>query len=128
MIKLPYKNLKIWEKGMVLVKLIYELTKKFPKEEIYGLTSQIRRSGISIPSNIAEGSQRGSDKDFANFILIAKGSLAELETQIILAADFTYIQNDELEIILSKTDELDKMLLAFHKKLTAPRSPLTAKM
>ncbi len=128
MIKLPYKNLKIWEKGMALVKLIYQLTKKFPKEEIYGLTSQIRRSGISIPSNIAEGSQRGSDKDFANFILIAKGSLAELETQIILAEDFNYIQNNELEEALNKTDELDKMLLAFHKKLTAPRSSLTAKI
>lgn len=121
MIKLPYKELKIWQKGMDLAKSIYKLTRSFPKEEAYGLTSQIRRSAISIPSNIAEGSQRISDKEFSNFILISKGSLAELETQLILAKDFNYADEIEMENLLRTSEELNKMLFAFHKKLTAAR-------
>lgn len=127
MIKLPYKKLKIWEKGISLVKKIYELTKTFPKEEIYGLTSQMRRSAVSIPSNIAEGSQRISDKEFSNFILIAKGSLAELQTQLIIAEGFKYIEKNNFEKIIIETEELDSMLLGFYKKLTAYRFPLSAR-
>ena len=122
MFKGPYKNLQIWQKGMEMAKNLYSLTKKFPKEELYGLTSQIRRSSLSIPSNIAEGSRRISDKEFANFILIARGSLAETETQIILAEEFDYINKNELDSILKAIDELDKMIFAFHKKLLAPSS------
>lgn len=106
---------------MELVRHLYVMTKEFPRDEVYGLTSQIRRSAISIPSNIAEGSQRVSDKEFAHFILIAKGSLAELETQLILAKDFKYEGESELEKLLNLCDELSKMLFAFHQKLIANR-------
>lgn len=94
---------------------------------MYGLTSQIRRSSISIPSNIAEGSQRISDKEFSNFILIAKGSLAELQTQVILAEDLEYISNNDAERIIKETEELDSMLLSFYKKLTASHLSLNAR-
>lgn len=87
MLNLPYQKLHIWGKAMLLAKKIYVITSQFPKQEIYGMTSQMRRAAVSIPSNIAEGSQRGTNKDFANFIGIARGSLAELETQFILARD-----------------------------------------
>ena len=106
---------------MDLVKKIYKITKKFPKDELYCLTSQVRRSAISIPSNIAEGSQRGSDKEFAHFVLITKGSLAELETQIILSEDSKYITNSTMENIILDINELQKMLYSFHIKLTANR-------
>ena len=80
-----YKDLTVWQKSIELVTEIYELTKKFPKEEIYGLTSQIRRAAISIPSNIAEGKMRGGNIEFRRFLLIAFASGAELETQLIIS-------------------------------------------
>ena len=82
-----YKELKVWQKGRELVKFIYELTNKFPKEEIYSLTSQIRRAAISIPSNIAEGAGHFSNKEFSRFLEIAYASSCELDTQIILSFD-----------------------------------------
>ncbi len=119
MIKLPYKELKIWKKGLELTRLIYEATFKFPIEEKYGLTSQIRRSAVSIPSNIAEGSQRKTDKEFSKFIAIAKGSLAELETQLIIFKMLKYFKTNEYENLMIRINELNKMLIAFYKKLTA---------
>ena len=104
---------------MELVKLIYALTKKFPKEEIFGLSSQMRRAAVSVPSNIAEGSQRTSDKDFAHFILMAKASLAELETQLLVAKDQKYPCDQDIENALQKADEIGKMLFALHCKLTS---------
>ncbi|OGJ55634.1 four helix bundle protein [Candidatus Peribacteria bacterium RIFCSPHIGHO2_02_FULL_52_16] len=115
---MPFQKLLIWQKGMDLVKLVYVVTKSFPKEEIYGLTSQSRRSAISIPSNIAEGSQRTSEKEFANFILMAKGSLAELHTQMLAAHDLGFISQEQIKLVLEKIIELDRMLYAFYKKLT----------
>lgn len=85
-----YENLIVWQKSMDLVIAVYALTGKFPKEEIYGLTSQMRRAAISIPSNIAEGSRRSSRKDFRNFLLNAYGSGAELETQIRIAKRLSF--------------------------------------
>lgn len=85
-----YKNLIVWQKSMRLVLDVYAVTVQFPKLEIYGLTSQMRRSAVSIPSNLAEGSKRGSKKDFRNFILIALGSTAELETPYSPRAWFCY--------------------------------------
>ncbi|MFA7681915.1 MAG: four helix bundle protein [Candidatus Peribacteraceae bacterium] len=117
MLQLPFKKLKIWEKGMNLAKEVYKISKNFPKEELYGITSQIRRSAVSIPSNISEGSQRTSNKEFANFILIAKGSLAELETQLLLAKDFGYIEEKDMDVLQEYMSELGKMLYAFHRKL-----------
>jgi four helix bundle protein len=118
MLKLPFQKLVIWQKAMQLASGIFVATKLFPESESFGLTSQIRRAGNSVPSNIAEGSQRGSNKDFAKFILVAKGSLAEVQTQLILAHNFGYLTEKKLDPLLQSADELSRMLFAFHKKLT----------
>lgn len=119
MIRLPFKKLDVWKKSMTLTKNIYSLTKEFPREELYCLTSQMRRCAISIPSNIAEGSQRTSEKEFRNFLLISKGSLAELETQMLLAIEFKYIQETLAKKILTDADEIGKMLHGLQSKLTS---------
>lgn len=119
MLAMSYKKLKVWQRGMELVKVIYEFTASFPKEELYGLVSQMRRSAISIPSNIAEGSQRTSNKEFANFVLIAKGSLSELETQVLAAQMLKYGSTDD---ILMYIDTLSRMLHTFHSKLVTHNS------
>jgi len=94
-----YKNLIVWQKSMDLVILIYEMTKKFPREEIYGISGQMKRAVISIPSNIAEGSRRSSRKDFRNFLINAYGSGAELETQIQITKRLRFeIQENYLKI------------------------------
>ena len=104
---------------MQLVQSVYAVTKGFAKEELYGLTSQIRRSAVSIPSNIAEGSQRTSDKEFSHFILIARGSLAELITQLLIAVNVGYIRESDILKIMNECDELSRMLHALYSKLTA---------
>lgn len=126
MTKLPFQKLEVWQKAMVLAKKIYVATKDFPKEEQYGLTSQMRRAVISVASNIAEGSQRSSDKDFANFLAIARGSLAELQTQCIFTQDIHILSEDTAKEIIEQIEELRRMLHAFHGKLTASRQPLPA--
>jgi len=90
-----FTKLKVWQESMDLVELIYQLTKQFPKEEIYNLVSQINRSAVSIPSNIAEGKGRNSDKEFKQFLYIARGSLFELRTQLELARRLGYINSDK---------------------------------
>ncbi len=105
-----FEDLKIWQKGMELVKLIYKITLNFPQNEIFALTSQIRRSAISIPSNIAEGKGRGSTKEFVNFLHISLGSLYELKTQIDIAKSLSYVDNKDFSIIDDKIIELDKMI------------------
>jgi len=107
-----YKSLIVWQKSIVLTKEIYILTSQFPKEEIYGLVNQIRRSVVSIPSNIAEWNQRQTQKEYKNFLYIAKGSCAELETQIIIAKELGFIVDHTSEEILKKIEELLKMLSA----------------
>ena len=119
MITFSFQDLKIWQKGIELVDLVYEITDSFPQKELYGLASQSNKSAVSIPSNIAEGSQRTTDKDFANFILIAKGSLAELHTQMIIAKRRGYIAARHEKVIFLRIEELNKMLYSFHKKLKA---------
>jgi len=103
-----YRDLIVWRKSMDLAKQIYFVTKDFPKEEVYGLTSQIRRCAVSIPSNIAEGKGRGGDKEFVRFLQIALGSLYELQTQIELAKEFGFIQNGDT--LLNLSFELEKMI------------------
>jgi len=110
-----YKDLAVWQKGRILVKLVYQLTKHFPKEEIYGLTSQLRRSVVSVPSNIAEGHSRSGTKDFIQFISI--GSLAEVETQIILAEDLEYVASAHTESLYKNIQELQRMLHALRSSL-----------
>lgn len=106
-----YKELEIWKEGIDMAKVVYQITKNFPKDEIYGLTSQLKRCAISVPSNIAEGSGRDSDKDFNHFIAISTGSSYELETQLILARELGYISNDDLMPILNRLDILQKKTL-----------------
>ncbi len=112
-----FKELKVWKAGIELTKVIFQVTRSFPAEERYGLTSQIIRSAISIPSNIAEGCGRISNKDFKHFLTIALGSSFELETQIIIAKEFNYVSEDELNGISSQIIEIQKMIYGLQKSL-----------
>lgn len=112
-------KLQIWQRSMELAKVIYKCTEKFPHTERFGLVSQLQRSAVSIPSNIAEGSQRGSSKDFAHFILIAKGSIAELQTQLILAQELQYLPCDAVQPLLEEISQIDRMMYVFRKKLVS---------
>ena len=103
-----YRDLIVWQKSMKLSKEIYLLTKTFPKEEFYGLTSQIRRCAISIPSNIAEGKGRNSDKEFIRFLQVALGSVYELQTQLELSLQLNYIDN--IDDLLNLSIEIEKMI------------------
>jgi len=98
-----YRDLRVWQQAMDLAMQIYRLTEGFPKHELYGLTGQIRRAAISIPSNIAEGKGRRTDRDFSNFLFRARGSLLELETQISLAQRLEYLKEADAASALKKT-------------------------
>lgn len=110
-----YRDLKVWQKSMDMVEIIYRLTGSFPKQEIYGLTSQIQRAAVSIPSNISEGHARDSTKEFLRFLSIALGSLAELNTQLIIASRLAYITEITLANTQSSLDELGKMMRSMQK-------------
>src|SRR5689334_1865607 len=112
-----FKELKVWQKGMDLAQKIYCHTKTFPKEELYGLTSQVRRSALSVPSNIAEGHNRHATKEFLYFIKIALGSIAEVETQILFAERLQYLSGDEAEELVRAIHEIGRMLRAMPQKL-----------
>jgi four helix bundle protein len=112
-----YKNLKIWQKSVDLAVSIYNVTKIFPREEQYGLTSQIRRSAVSVPSNIAEGSGRNSKKEFMNFLSISHGSSYELETQLLIASRVGYLGQDEYQNIANDLIEIQKMNSGLKKSL-----------
>ena len=105
-----YKDLDVWKLAVDFVKDVYEITGRFPPAEVYGLTGQIRKAAVSIPSNIAEGQGRNSAKEFRHFLAISLGSLAELETQLIIAEKIGYINPDELGPFLSSIDVLRKMI------------------
>lgn len=113
-----YKELKIWQKSVDLAVRIYEITKEFPKEEQYGLTSQIRRCAISIASNIAEGAGRNSKKEFKNFLGISNGSSCELETQMIIAQKAKIIDLPLLKSIQAQIEEVQKMNRSLKRSLT----------
>ena len=108
-----FTNLNVWISSRELVKQLYLLTKGFPKEEVYSLTSQMRRAAISIPSNIAEGVARNHDKETIQFLHISKGSIYELETQLYLSYDIGYINEDQLTAILSKVEDCKKLISGF---------------
>lgn len=112
-----YKDLIVWQKAMDLVQLVYQATKIFPKEELYGLTNQVRRAVVSIPSNIAEGQARQSSAEFKNFLSIARGSLAEVETQLLIAMRLGYLNQEQLAPIMAVHREISKMLPALMAKL-----------
>lgn len=112
-----HQDLIVWQKAMDLVILIYERTEEFPREEIYGLTSQMRRSAVSIPSNIAEGRHRGSKKDFVQFLRVASASSSELETQLAIAKRLEKMKNLDYKKIDELLKEVQKMLTAMIVKL-----------
>jgi four helix bundle protein len=112
----PYKSLDAWNTAMELVFEIYKLIDKFPMHEKYGLSDQLRRAAVSVPSNIAEGSARNTKKEFANFLYVAQGSLSELDTQLEIARGLGYITSDEFERIQEKMDRVGKMITGLIKK------------
>jgi four helix bundle protein len=112
-----YKELKVWQKSYGLCLEIYRITTKFPKEEIYGLTSQIRRSAVSILSNIAEGYGRKTTTDYIRMLYISYGSVCELETQILLAGDLDLIEKGALSKLKEDIAEIERMLKALIKSL-----------
>ena len=106
-----FRDLLIWQKSMTIVTEIYQLTNSFPKEEIYGLTSQIRRCAVSIPSNIAEGCGRKTDKDFSNFLSISLGSAFEFETQLIICKNLGYILETDFKTLESEIQHIQNMII-----------------
>ena len=107
-----FKNLAVWRRSMVLTRQCYDLTRGFPKLERYGLSSQIQRSAVSIPSNIAEGAGRVSNKEFVRFLRIAHGSACELETQLLVARDLEYSPHSQVNPIAKETTEVRRMIFA----------------
>jgi len=112
-----YRELKVWRLAMELAEEVYKLCSKFPKHEVYGLTSQLQRAAVSIPSNIAEGQARNSSKEFSHFLGIARGSLAELETQIMLAQRLDYLSAEKTNQALEKAEEIGKMLKGLQRSI-----------
>ena len=108
-----FTDLEVWQQARKLTSLVYSLTKSFPKEELFGLTNQLRRAAISVPLNIAEGAGRYTKKDNLQFLFIARGSLYELECQLYLAADQLYISSNQLEELLSEVNRSKKLLNGF---------------
>ena len=117
-IKHNFKELKVWQKSRVFVKNLFVLTKQFPNDERFELVSQMRRAAISIPSNIAEGSGRNSNKDFRRFLSIAISSAYELETQLIISFDLGYILENEFHRLSEDIHEIQKMKFGFKKSLS----------
>ena len=111
-----YRDLIAWQKAMDLVEMVYRATKLFPKEELYGLTSQVRKAAVSVPSNIAEGQGRGSSKVFHHFLSIANGSLLEVETQVTIAQRLGYIDHDQVQPILALSNEITRIIYGLMKK------------
>lgn len=112
-----YKGLDVWKKSLAVVKDIYRITNSFPRSEIFGLTNQIRRAAVSIPSNIAEGHSRNSRNEFKQFLFISLGSAAELETQLIISHEVGFLTKDDLSLLTCKIDEVGKMIRGIIKKL-----------
>lgn len=116
-----YRTLQVWQRSHQLTLAIYAVSRRFPKEELFGLTSQIRRASYSIPANIAEGCGRDSDAELKRFITIAHGSACELEYFLLLAAELEYLSGPEQRPLTSEVAELKKMLGAFARKLKPDR-------
>ncbi len=121
-----YRDLIAWQKSIELVPAIYQLTKTFPHDELYGLTTQLRRAAVSVPSNIAEGQGRKSNGEFRHFLYTAVGSLMEIETQLIIAGKLGYARQPAVEDLLSSTAELGRILNGLIAAVppTVRRSPL----
>ena len=114
-----YRDLVAWEKARLLVKAVYQATAPFPREETYGLTQQLRRAAVSVPSNIAEGYGRGSRKEYVRFLQIARGSLYEVETQLVLSGDLGYLPDREIGVLVEQVNECARILHGLIKSLSA---------
>jgi four helix bundle protein len=112
-----FRKLTIWQEGHQLTLSIYQVTRQFPKEELFGLTGQMRRAAASVPHNIAEGCGRSSYADLARFITMSMGSASELESQLLLAQDLTYLAPNDAEVLLAQCGSLRRMLQAFRNKI-----------
>ncbi|MDY6950045.1 MAG: four helix bundle protein [Thermodesulfobacteriota bacterium] len=113
----PHHRLEVWKRALAFVKSVYELTSSFPGDEKFGLVSQMRRAAVSVPSNIAEGSARNSRKEFVNFLHIAQGSIAELETQVLVSQELGFADEKALAWLLAELDEISKMIIGLQKSL-----------
>jgi four helix bundle protein len=114
-----FKELRVWQEAMNLVELVYQVTKLYPKEEMFGLSSQTRRAAVSIPANIAEGYGRGTRKDYLHFLTIANGSLLELETHLLIAQRL-YLPSETMQPTLNQLQTVGKILTALRKSLSPP--------
>ena len=111
----PHYKLVAWQKAIALVKLVYEISSRFPKEVLYALTAQIRRAAVSVPSNIAEGAARSGKREFTQFVNIAKGSLSELETQLIIAVELGYLESTHE--VFTVLEQVSRLITGLHRKL-----------
>ena len=116
-----FRQLKVWEKSHQLALAIYKVTAKFPKEELYGLTSQVRRASMSIPTNIAEGCGRNTDADFARFLQMAMGSASETEYRLLLSHDLSFLNKEQYDKLNTAVTEVKRMLASLLKTLRADR-------
>ncbi len=112
-----YKDLLVWQRGMDIVESVYNISKKLPASEQFGLTSQLRRAAVSIPSNIAEGYGRQSTGNYRQFLLVSRGSLLELETQILLCLRLKYLSQEEADFLIMDIDSIAKMLSSLISKI-----------
>ncbi len=115
-----YRDLIAWKKGMALVLEIYQVTRTFPREELYGLTNQLRRAAVSVPSNIAEGQARFSSREFHHFLSHARGSLVEVETQLMIAQNLGYLSPPDGEELLQHSAELSRVLNGLIRSISHP--------
>lgn len=116
----PFQNLTVWQKAMVLAKDIYAFTTNYPQSEIYGLVSQMRRCAVSIPSNIAEGYGRSTNKELVYFLYVSLGSTNELETQLLLSREFNYLTEEDASMLLQLNEQIHKMISSLIYKRTQP--------
>ncbi len=112
----PHYKLDAWKEAMTLVKVVYQITQDFPKEEMFGLISQMRRAAISVPSNLAEGAARSSQKEFSQFLNIARGSLSELETQLLISKELGYLKPEH--DIFNLVDKVSRLITGLHKRVS----------
>ena len=113
----PHERLDVWKQSVTMVTSIYEVTRTFPSDERFGLTSQIRRAGVSIPANIAEGAARQSDKEFCQFLSIAQGSTSELETELLIAKNLGYISNENYDRVYEEINVIARMLVGLSRSV-----------
>jgi four helix bundle protein len=117
----PHHNLEVWKRSLNFVTKIYKITAKYPNEEKFGLVSQMRRAAVSIPSNIAEGAARNSKKEFINFLHIAQGSSAELETQILISRNLSFIAPSDTDPLLQELEEVSRMIIGLQNSLRSSK-------